>query len=43
VQVPKPTDTDRDRFHALVPDRPGVETKPMFGNLGAFVNGNAQR
>jgi TfoX/Sxy family transcriptional regulator of competence genes len=40
VKMPKPTDADRDRFTALVPDGPGVEVKPMFGNLGAFVNGN---
>lgn len=40
MQIPKPTEADRDRFHALVPDEPGVETKPMFGNLGAFVHGN---
>jgi TfoX/Sxy family transcriptional regulator of competence genes len=40
MEMPKPTDADRERFHALVPDAPGVETKPMFGNLGAFVNGN---
>ncbi len=40
MQVPKPTDEDRARFHALVPDDPRVEVKPMFGNLGAFVNGN---
>jgi TfoX/Sxy family transcriptional regulator of competence genes len=40
VQIPKPTEVDRERFRALVPDEPGVETKPMFGNLGAFVNGN---
>jgi TfoX/Sxy family transcriptional regulator of competence genes len=40
VQVPKPTDADRERFHAFVPEEPDVETKPMFGNLGAFVNGN---
>jgi TfoX/Sxy family transcriptional regulator of competence genes len=40
VKMPKPTDEDRDRFHQLVPEAPGVETKPMFGNLGAFVNGN---
>lgn len=40
MQIPKPTDADRQRFHALVPDEPGVETKPMFGNLGAFVNGH---
>ena len=40
MRVPKPTDEDRARFHALVPDDPRVEVKPMFGNLGAFVNGN---
>ncbi len=40
MQMPKPTDTDKERFHHLVPDDPRVETKPMFGNLGAFVNGN---
>jgi TfoX/Sxy family transcriptional regulator of competence genes len=40
MQIPKPTDADRDRFRALVPDEPDVETKPMFGNLGAFVHGN---
>ena len=38
--MPKPTDADRERFRELVPDEPGVETKPMFGNLGAFVHGN---
>lgn len=40
MQMPKPTDADKERFHRLVPDDPRVETKPMFGNLGAFVNGN---
>lgn len=40
MEIPKPTDADRQRFHALVPDEPHVEAKPMFGNLGAFVNGN---
>lgn len=40
MQIPKPTDADRQRFHQLVPDEAGVVTKPMFGNLGAFVNGN---
>jgi hypothetical protein len=28
------------RFWALVPRDANVEIKPMFGNLGAFVNGN---
>ena len=40
MQIPKPTDADRQRFYALVPDGQSVEAKPMFGNLGAFVNGN---
>jgi TfoX/Sxy family transcriptional regulator of competence genes len=40
MQIPKPTDADKERFRALVPDDSRVEVKPMFGNLGAFVNGN---
>lgn len=40
MKVPKPTDADKQRFRYLVPDAAGVEVKPMFGNLGAFVNGN---
>lgn len=40
MKVPKPTEADRFRFASLVPDAAGVEVKPMFGNLGAFVNGN---
>ena len=27
-------------FRSLVTEAPGVEVKPMFGSLGAFVNGN---
>ncbi len=40
MRIPKPTDADKQRFRELVPDDPRVEAKPMFGNLGAFVNGN---
>jgi len=40
MEIPKPTQDDRDRFTALVPDDPRVAVKPMFGNLGAYVNGN---
>ena len=40
VQIPKASDQDKERFRSLVPDDPGVVVKPMFGNLGAFVNGN---
>lgn len=38
--MPKATDADKERFRDLVPDAAGVEVRPMFGQLGAFVNGN---
>ncbi len=40
MQIPKPTEADKTHFESLVPEDPRVEIKPMFGNLGAFVNGN---
>lgn len=40
MQIPKPTEADKQRFRSLVPDDPRVAVKPMFGNLGAFVNDN---
>lgn len=40
MQMPRPTEADKERFHRLVPEADGVEVKPMFGNLGAFVHGN---
>lgn len=40
MQIPKPTDADKDYFRSLLPEAPEVELKPMFGNLGAFVHGN---
>ena len=40
MQIPKPSADDVARFRALVPAEPRVEVRPMFGNLGAFVNGN---
>ena len=40
MKIPKPTDEDKDYFRSIVPEAPGVEVKPMFGNVAAFVNGN---
>src|ERR1700694_5051378 len=40
MHIPKPTVADKARFESLVPEDARVEVKPMFGNLGAFVNGN---
>jgi TfoX/Sxy family transcriptional regulator of competence genes len=40
VQVPKPSDDDKGLFLSILPDAPDVEVRPMFGNLGAFVNRN---
>ena len=40
MEMRKATDADKARFRSLIEDLPGVEAKAMFGNLGAFVNGN---
>lgn len=40
MEMPKASEEDKERFRSVVPDQPGVVVKPMFGNLGAFVNGN---
>jgi TfoX/Sxy family transcriptional regulator of competence genes len=40
MQIPRPSEDDVAYFRSIVPSDPRVEVKPMFGNLGAFVNGN---
>jgi TfoX/Sxy family transcriptional regulator of competence genes len=40
VQIPKPTEDDKAYFRSILPADPRVEVKPMFGNIGGFVNGN---
>jgi TfoX/Sxy family transcriptional regulator of competence genes len=40
VEIPKPSEDDKQFFRSLLPEDPEVEVKPMFGNLGAFVHGN---
>lgn len=38
--MPKPSEEAKEAFRSLLPDHPAVATRPMFGNLAAFVNGN---
>ena len=40
MQIPKPSDSDKAAFVAAIAPIEGAVVKPMFGNLGAFVNGN---
>jgi len=40
VEIPKPSEQDKTLFRSVLPDAPDVVVKPMFGNIGAFVNGN---
>jgi TfoX/Sxy family transcriptional regulator of competence genes len=39
-KIPKPDEASKAFFQTVVPERPDVRIKPMFGNLAAFVNGN---
>src|SRR5947209_11615332 len=40
MTMPKPSEQAKAAFQKLVPADPAVTTRPMFGNLSAFVNGN---
>ena len=40
MEIPKPTEADKEFFRSVLPEDPDVDVKPMFGNLGAFVHGN---
>lgn len=40
MEIAKPTESDKERFRSLFAELPGAEIKPMFGNVGAFINGN---
>ena len=40
MEMPKHSDAAKEHFRRLISEAPGVEVKPMFGSLGAFVNGN---
>jgi TfoX/Sxy family transcriptional regulator of competence genes len=38
--MPKSTADATTAFLALVPSEPALTTRPMFGNMAAFINGN---
>ncbi len=38
MEIPRPGEGDKEFFRSILPEE--AEVKPMFGNLGAFVNGN---
>jgi TfoX/Sxy family transcriptional regulator of competence genes len=40
MSMPKPSEQAKSAFEKLVPPDPAVTTRPMFGNLSGFVNGN---
>ena len=40
MTMPRPSEQARAAFQKLVPPDPAVTTRPMFGNLAGFVNGN---
>src|SRR6202022_1863580 len=40
MTMPKPSEQAKASFQKLVPAEPAVTTRPMFGNLAGFVNGN---
>jgi hypothetical protein len=40
MKMPTADDASKDRFRRLVEPVPGAEVKPMFGQLGAFLEGN---
>lgn len=40
MTMPKPDDRTKELFRAVLSRDPRVQTRPMFGNLAGFVNGN---
>src|SRR6478735_2244147 len=40
MHVPRPSKETEELFRSVVPDAPAVQVRPMFANLGAFVDGN---
>jgi len=40
MPMPRPSDQAKAYFESVLPKDPRVSTRPMFGQVAAFVNGN---
>jgi TfoX/Sxy family transcriptional regulator of competence genes len=40
MSMPKPDDESKAFFASVIPVDPRITIKPMFGNIGSFINGN---
>ncbi len=40
LKIPRADEDSKGLFMSLLPVNPRVSTRPMFGNVSAFVNGN---
>ncbi|MBM3925743.1 MAG: TfoX/Sxy family protein [SAR202 cluster bacterium] len=40
MPMPRPSDKAKAYFESVLPEDPRVSTRPMFGQVAAFVNGN---
>jgi TfoX/Sxy family transcriptional regulator of competence genes len=40
MSMPRPDEESKAFFSAIIPVDPRITIKPMFGNIGSFINGN---
>jgi TfoX/Sxy family transcriptional regulator of competence genes len=40
MSMPRPDEESKAFFASVIPVDPRIMTKPMFGNIGSFINGN---
>lgn len=40
MSFPRPDAESKEFFHSVMPMDHRIQIKPMFGNLGSFINGN---
>jgi TfoX/Sxy family transcriptional regulator of competence genes len=40
MSMPRPDDESKVFFASVIPVDPRITIKPMFGNIGSFINGN---